>query len=79
MSAISSAVVGIDRAFNSLDATAKALANVGVFSAPGADMDSVDLSTAMVSLINARNSVAVGVKVVHTADDMLKSTLSLLA
>ena len=41
--------------------------------------DTVDLSTEMVSLMSARNSFGVDVKLVQTEDQMTKSALSILA
>jgi flagellar basal body rod protein FlgG len=41
--------------------------------------DSVDLSTEMVSLMQAQNSYATNVKIAQTEDQMTQSALSLLA
>lgn len=79
MSSISSALSGINGAENQLNTVSVQLSGGSVASGDLAGIDSVDLSSAMVALIQARNQVAISVKVAHTAQDMDKSLFSLLA
>jgi flagellar basal body rod protein FlgC len=77
MSAISSALQGMHAAESSLDRTASRLANLPSATAPPTG-DTVDLSTEMVNLMQARNNFDANVKVAKTADEMDRSTLSML-
>jgi|SwirhisoilCB2_FD_contig_31_27587467_length_544_multi_3_in_0_out_0_2 hypothetical protein len=72
MSALTSALDSIQRATASVDRTASRLAQASDLSG-GAD--SVDLSAELISLLEAKNTVAVAVKVAQTVDDIQKSTL----
>jgi flagellar hook protein FlgE len=65
-------LAGLDRASSSVHQTAAKVAKV---SEPG---DSVDLSTGMVSLIQARNSFDTNTKVIQTEDEMTKSLLNIV-
>ena len=68
----STPLAGMERATTSLNQTAAKVANL---STPG---DSVDLSSEMVSLIQARNDFASNTKVVQTEDEMTKSLLNMI-
>jgi flagellar hook protein FlgE len=65
-------LAGLDGAASSVNRTASKVAKV---SEPG---DSVDLSTEMVSLIQARNSFDTNTKVIQTEDEMTKSLLNIV-
>jgi flagellar basal body rod protein FlgC len=67
-------LAGIAAAESSLNQTAAKVAQSGF-----AGGDSVDLSSEMVALLQARSSVAANVNVARTEDQMSKSLLSLLA
>jgi len=74
ISALSTSVLGFDRAQTQLDAAAQSLS--GTESASGG-FDIVDLSSKMLSLINARNTVALSAAVAHTVQEMDKNLFSL--
>jgi flagellar hook protein FlgE len=78
VSAISFALAGLNRAEDQLNGAAVTIAGAGASTSPDAPVDSVDLSSAMVSLIQARNNTAANVQVVHVVDEMQKSILNLL-
>jgi flagellar basal body rod protein FlgG len=63
---------GLDRATSSLNQTAAAIAKTG-FTASG---DSVELSTEMVSLMQARRDFEANTSTIRTEDDMTKSLLN---
>ena len=63
---------GLDRATDSLNRTASRIANLNT---PG---DSVDLSSEMVALIQARASFTANTKVIKTEDQMAKSLLDMV-
>jgi hypothetical protein len=66
-------LAGLERASASVNQTAAKIARGG-FDAPG---DSVDLSTEMVSLMQAQNDFKANTKVIQTEDDMNKSLLNI--
>jgi flagellar basal body rod protein FlgG len=68
----STPLAGMERATTSLNQTASKIANI---STPG---DTVDLSTEMVNLIQARNGFESNTKVLQTEDEMTKSLLNLI-
>jgi len=81
MTAIQSALSGMQSADSQLDATASLIANSAfptVPDAPNPPQDRVDLSTDMVNLLQARTNFAADVKVAHVADEIQKSTISML-
>jgi len=78
VNAIAAAAIGFDRAETQLGSAALALSNSSSPSDAGGG-DITELSAAMLSLIEARNTTAVSVKIVHTADEMQKDLLNLLA
>jgi flagellar hook protein FlgE len=80
MTAIQSALTGMQQADSQLDATASRIANSPFPTVPGAQnpQDLLDLSSEMVSLMQARTDFSANTKVVHVADEMHKSTLSML-
>ena len=79
MAAISFALQGINQAETRLNAAAAQLSAGSVGTADSAGIDTVDLSSAMVSLMEARNGLNASVSVAHTAEQMQGSLLSLLA
>jgi flagellar hook protein FlgE len=62
---------GMTQAQASVNQIAKRLANPA--------SDTVDLSTEMVGLMQARNDMAMNVKVAQTEDQLMQSAISLLA
>jgi flagellar basal body rod protein FlgG len=68
----SNPLAGMERATTSLNQTASKIAKG---STPG---DSVDLSTDVVSLIQARNSFESNTKVLQTEDEMTKRMLDII-
>ena len=81
MTAIQSALSGMQSADSQLDATASLIANSAfptVPDAPNPPQDRVDLSIDMVNLLQARTNFAADVKVAHVADEIQKSTISML-
>lgn len=77
MTISSTAVEGIRRADAKIESIAQKVARPATPSA--AVPDQVDLSDIAVGLMQARNEVAVDVKVLQTADDMGKTILDILA
>jgi flagellar hook protein FlgE len=74
MSAIGLAVGGLERAQSSLEHVAGRLAKA----TSAAPDDSVDLSTEMVKLLQARNAFQSNVRAIETEDQMQKSAVNLL-
>ena len=70
----SAPLAGISAAQSSLNQSAANIAKSGF---PGGG-DSVDLSSEMVALLQARNSVQTDVNVVRTEDQMTRSLLNLV-
>ena len=68
----STPLAGMERATTSLNQTASKIANI---STPG---DSVDLSTEMVNLIQARNGFESNTKVLQVEDEMTKNLFNLI-
>jgi flagellar hook protein FlgE len=62
---------GMTQAETSVNQIAKRLSNPA--------SDTVDLSTEMVGLMQARNDMATNVKVAKTVDEMMQSAISMLA
>jgi hypothetical protein len=71
----STPLAGMDAAAASLNRTAAKIANIGGNPAG----DSVDLSADAVAMIEAKNNFAANVQVVHTADEMTRALLNILA
>jgi len=65
---------GLDRATSSVNQTAATIAKTG-FTASG---DSVELSSEMTSLMQARRDFEANTKVIHTEDEMTKSLLNVI-
>jgi flagellar basal body rod protein FlgB len=68
----SAPLAGLDRATWQLNRAASRIANLNT---PG---DSVDLSTEMIALMQARRSFEANTKVIQTEDQMNKSLLNIL-
>jgi hypothetical protein len=71
------ALGGLQQAENQLNRTASLLARSPFFTGP--PQDEVSLSDAAVSLLEAKNSYLANPDSIKVADEMQKSTLSLLA
>jgi hypothetical protein len=76
MTITSAAVDGIHQAEARLEQTAARLAKQTDSTGQGPDV--VSLSDEIVALLEARNAVAANVSVLHAADDIQKTLLSLL-
>ncbi len=74
--AMSSALEGMSRAETQLNQAAGDIARATTVSPPAGDI--VDLSTAMVALLQSRNSFEANTKVFKVADEMQKSLLNVI-
>ncbi len=73
------ALRGLDAAQADLDQAAGSIARATVPGSDAAPADTVDLSTAIVGLLTARQEFAANIKVLKTADEMERHALDLLA
>ena len=71
----STPLAGMNATADSLNRVAANIANIG--GSPAGD--SVDLSADAVAMIEAKNDFAANVQVVHTADQMTRALLNILA
>jgi flagellar hook protein FlgE len=71
----STPLAGMDAAADNLNRVATHVANIG--GSPAGD--TVDLSADAVAMIEAKNDFAANVQVVHTADQMTRALLNILA
>ena len=69
------ALGGLNQAQTNFETAARRIASVG----SGAPEDSVDLTSSIVSLIQAKNDFAANLKTVKVADEMQRTALDLLA
>ncbi|MGD0616302.1 MAG: flagellar basal body rod C-terminal domain-containing protein [Bryobacteraceae bacterium] len=84
MTAIQSALSGMQSAESQLDTSASQIANLPFPAMPGNSsapppQDNVSLSTAAVNLLQARDDFAANAKVAKVADEVQQSTMSILA
>jgi len=70
---------GLQQAQGQADKAAQGIARTGMDTAGQPPADTVSLSDQMVSLMTARNQFAADLGLAHTADEMQKQTLDLLA
>ena len=77
--AMQSALEGMQASETQLDTTAARIASYPFAVPPANTGDTLDLSTDMVNLLQARDNFAADVKVAQTADEMQESTISMLA
>jgi hypothetical protein len=70
---------GLDQAQTRFERAAAGVADDTRASPDGAAIDTVDLSTAMVGLLSARNGVEANVKLLKIANDMQRQIIDLLA
>jgi hypothetical protein len=73
------ALQGLDSAQAALERTAVRLARTGSDTPEAAPTDTVELATAMVGLIAARQDYAVNLKVLETANEIERQAVDLLA
>jgi flagellar basal body rod protein FlgC len=82
MEPLSLAIAGLQAANEMFEQAAagviRAAAPPSSSDAPAAGIDTVELSTAMVSMLEARTSFEANVRVFQTADEMSRSTLDVL-
>lgn len=86
MTSLSTALDGMSRAASSFDAAAARIARTGqsANNAPGAastatpDGDTVNLSSSVVSLLEARNNFAANTKTFAVTDQMTKAALNMV-
>jgi len=76
MEAVSTALQGLHRAEDLLDRTASLLARSPSSTAP---LDNISLSDAAVALLQAKNSYEANLGTIKVADEIQKSTLTLIA
>ncbi|MEO7144224.1 MAG: flagellar basal body rod C-terminal domain-containing protein [Bryobacteraceae bacterium] len=69
---------GMSRAESALNAVAGRIAQAPFSSLSATPQDTVDLSSDMVSLLQARNDFTANTKVFHTADEMTRTLLSMI-
>ncbi len=79
MDASSIAVQGLQQANTQLDAAASAIANAGVTSANGSNPDVVDLSSEIVALVSAQDSLSANLATLKTADQIQQNLLDVTA
>ena len=77
MTAIQSALAGMQEADRQVDTTASRLARLPFSNT--APQDTIDLSAEMVNLLQARDNFAANAKVVHVADSIQQNMLNILA
>ena len=73
------ALRGLDQAQTRFERAAVGVAGVTGASPDGAAIDTVDLSTAMVSLLSTQNDVEANVKLLKIANDIQRQIIDLLA
>jgi hypothetical protein len=73
------ALSGLDQVAARFDQAAIHVASIGGASADGAPVDIVDLSTAAVGFLSARNDLEANLRMVKVVDDMQYQILDLLA
>jgi flagellar hook protein FlgE len=69
----------MQRADTQFTRSAGQIARAGAQATDSSTTDTVDLSTATVTLLQARNDFADNLQTAHTADEMTQATLDLLA
>jgi flagellar hook protein FlgE len=79
ISAMQSALDGMQTAETQLDTTAARIANYPFGVPPANSGDTVDLSTDMVNLLQAGDNFAADTKAAQVDDEMQQSTISMLA
>jgi flagellar hook protein FlgE len=73
------ALQGLQQADAQLNDAATRIAAYGAGSPAGANLDTFDLSAAMVALMSAKNDFAVNVKVLQTANEVQQNILDVTA
>jgi flagellar hook protein FlgE len=79
ISAMQSALDGMQAAGTQIDTTAARIANYPFAMPPANSGDALDLSTDMVNLLQASDNFAADTKTAQVADQMQQSTISMLA
>ena len=73
------ALQGLHQADAQLESAASEIASFGTSSPAGANLDTVDLSAAVVALLSAKNLYAANLGSVKAADDVQKTAIDLMA
>ncbi len=73
------ALQGIAQAESQADTAASALANAGTTAQNGANLDVVDISAQMLSLLSAQNEAAINIDILKTADQIHQSLIDVMA
>jgi flagellar hook protein FlgE len=73
------ALQGLQQTGAQLDAAATRIASFGSTSPDGATLDTVDLSSAVVALMSAKDQFAANLATLKTADEIQQSTLNVMA
>jgi hypothetical protein len=72
------ALSGLDRAQAGLEQTASRLSRIAAPTSDGTPIDTVDLSTAAVELLAARQDFAINIRLLKTADEVERQAVNLL-
>jgi hypothetical protein len=73
------ALSGLDRASAAFDQSARAIATAGTAAPESAPVDTVDLATAVVGMVQAREDFGANIQALRTADEMQRQVLDILA
>jgi hypothetical protein len=73
------ALQGLQQADTQLASAASKIASFQSSTPPGASVDTVDLSAAVVALLSAKNSYSANAATVKVAEEIQKTTIDLLA
>ena len=73
------ALQGLQQADAQLNAAASKIASFGASSPDGTGLDSVDLSAEVVALMSARNHSEANLATLHTASEIQKNVIDLMA
>jgi flagellar hook protein FlgE len=73
------ALQGLQQADAQLGSAASKIASFGASSPTGANLDTVDLSAAVVALLSAKNLYSANLSTVKVADETQKTTIDLIA
>jgi|HubBroStandDraft_3_1064219.scaffolds.fasta_scaffold1200140_2 flagellar hook protein FlgE len=73
------ALQGLDQAGAQLESAASKIVSFQSSSPAGANLDTVDLSAAVVALLSAKNLYSANIATVKTADEILKTSIDLIA
>jgi len=70
---------GLQQANDQLNTAANEIASPAAISPAGANSDTVDLSAAVVALLSGKNNIEANLGTMKVADEVLQSTIDLIA